>query len=55
VLRAAPENPLEAFRAINAPTITGLTTALREAVADERVAGSLVHIGNVPALGHARG
>ena len=48
VLRAAPENPLEAFRAINAPTINGLTTALREAVTDERVAGLVVHIGTCP-------
>jgi len=48
VLRAAPENPLEAFRAINAPTITGLTQALREAVPDERVAGLVVHIGTCP-------
>ncbi len=48
VLRAAPENPLEALRAINAPTITGLSTALREAVADERVAGLVVHIGTCP-------
>ena len=48
VLRAAPENPLEALRAINAPTITGLSTALREAVSDERVAGLVVHIGTCP-------
>src|SRR5664279_246465 len=48
VLRAAPENPLEAFRAINAPTINGLTTALREGVSDERVAGLVVHIGTCP-------
>ncbi|MHB1009338.1 MAG: signal peptide peptidase SppA [Propionibacteriaceae bacterium] len=48
VLRAAPENPLEALRAINAPTITGLTQALREAATDQRVAGLVVHVGTCP-------
>ncbi len=48
VLRAAPENPVEAIRAINAPTITGLTRALREAVTDERVSGLVVHVGTCP-------
>ncbi|HET7725543.1 MAG TPA: signal peptide peptidase SppA [Propionibacteriaceae bacterium] len=48
VLRAAPENPLEALRAINAPTVTGLTQALREAATDERVAGLVVHVGTCP-------
>ncbi|HSN11543.1 MAG TPA: S49 family peptidase, partial [Propionibacteriaceae bacterium] len=48
VLRAAPQNPVEALRAINAPTITGLTQALREAATDERVAGLVVHVGTCP-------
>jgi protease IV len=48
VLRAAPDNPLEAFRAINAPTINALSQALREAVTDERVAGLVVHVGTCP-------
>lgn len=48
VLRAAPENPLEAFRAINAPTLTSLTEALREAASDERVSGLIVHVGTCP-------
>ncbi|MBI4901711.1 MAG: signal peptide peptidase SppA [Actinobacteria bacterium] len=48
VLRAAPDNPMEAFRAINAPTINALSQALREAVTDERVAGLVVHVGTCP-------
>lgn len=48
VLRATPESPLEAFRAINAPTITSLTEALHEASSDERVTGLIVHIGTCP-------
>lgn len=48
VLRATPENPLEAFRAINAPTLTHLTEVLREAATDDRVTGLVVHVGTCP-------
>lgn len=48
VLRATPENPLEALRAVNAPTVTSLTQTLRDATTDERVAGLVVHIGTCP-------
>ena len=48
VLRATPENPLEAFRAINAPTLTSLTEALREAATDDRVTGLVIHVGTCP-------
>ncbi len=48
VLQSTPENPLQAIRAINAPTMAGLVEALRRAAGDERVLGLVVHIGSCP-------
>lgn len=48
VLQSVPENPLQAVRAINSPTMGVLVESLRKASADDRVAGLVVHIGSAP-------
>lgn len=48
VLQSVPENPLQAVRAINSPTMGVLVEALRKAARDERVVGLVVHIGSCP-------
>ena len=45
VLSAAPANPLEALKLVNAPTMKALREGLRKAASDESVLGLLVHIG----------
>ena len=48
VLSAAPANPLEALRLINAPTMRALRDGLASAASDEAVLGLIVHIGTCP-------
>ncbi len=48
ILKATPENPLQALRAINSPTLGVLAEALRKAAGDPRVKGLVVHIGTCP-------
>jgi protease-4 len=45
VLSAAPANPLEALKLVNAPTMKALRDGLRQAASDSSVLGLLVHIG----------
>lgn len=48
VLSVPPDNPLEALKAINAPTMKALRDGLRDATDDDSIAGLLVHIGTCP-------
>lgn len=48
VLSAAPANPLEALRLINAPTMRVLRDGLAAAASDDAVLGLIVHIGTCP-------
>lgn len=48
VLSSAPDNPVAALRAMNAPTMKALREGLREAGLDENVVGLFVHAGVVP-------
>lgn len=48
LLMTAPDSPLAAVRSINTPTLATIVARLREASADGRVAGLIVHIGTCP-------
>ncbi|MGO4956223.1 signal peptide peptidase SppA [Luteococcus sp. Sow4_B9] len=48
VLVAAPDNPLQAVKAMNAPTMKVLRENLRKAAKDKDVVGLVVHCGTVP-------
>jgi protease-4 len=48
VLQSLPENPLQAVRAINSPTMGLLAGTLRKAALDDRVKGLVMHIGSCP-------
>lgn len=48
VLSAAPQNPVEAMRARNAPSLRVLSERLHEATSDPAIAGLIVHVGTCP-------
>ncbi len=48
VLSAPADNPLEALKAINAPTMRALRDGLGEAATDPSVAGLILHVGTCP-------
>jgi protease-4 len=48
VLQSIPENPLQAVRAINSPTMGVLVESLRKAAMDARVTGLVLHVGTCP-------
>lgn len=48
LLRSVPQNPVEAIRSINTPTMGLLARTLRQAAKDPKVAGLVVHIGTCP-------
>ena len=50
VLVAAPENPLEAIKAINSSTLGTLRDGLHHAADDDKVAGLVLRIGGTPHL-----
>lgn len=48
VLSAPPGNPMEALKALNAPTMKALRDGLRDAAGDDSILGLLVHLGTCP-------
>ncbi len=48
VLSAPPDNPMQAFRALNAPTMRAIRDGLRSGRTDDSVVGLVVHVGTAP-------
>lgn len=45
---APPENPLEALRSLNAPSLAAIREGLQKGAKDQRVKGLVIHIGALP-------